>query len=203
MDPSLPPRAPPVTLSSSVISAYPVQLHHSVHIENLVQGIELKEQQLIQQIRTSGIRKPRETSLIDEVLDIRKERRKLFSLLTNAIESSSARITELESQGNRHQSELRSRETLLEQRMENQKKELIRVEELHQQQLAVMAEKYAQTLKDEKRRIAHKYEEKMQLVESKLNELQSSKDNNEAVKAKAEAAIITDIELQCNARVDK
>jgi len=43
--------------------------------------IENMEQAVIQHVRTSGIRKPRETSLIDELMDIRRERRKLFSAL--------------------------------------------------------------------------------------------------------------------------
>jgi hypothetical protein len=44
--------------------------------------IENMEQAVIQHIRTSGIRKPRETSLIDELMDMRRERRKLFAALS-------------------------------------------------------------------------------------------------------------------------
>lgn len=57
--------------------------------------IEGLEQEIIQHIRTSGIRKPRETSLIDEVLEIRKERRRLFSSLTNQLTSSNNQLSQL------------------------------------------------------------------------------------------------------------
>jgi response regulator RpfG family c-di-GMP phosphodiesterase len=50
--------------------------------------IENLEQALIQHIRTSGVRKPRETALIDEVMDIRRDRRRLFCSLITQLKSS-------------------------------------------------------------------------------------------------------------------
>jgi hypothetical protein len=41
--------------------------------------VENLEQNIIQHIRTSGVRKPRETALIDEVMELRRERRKFTS----------------------------------------------------------------------------------------------------------------------------
>lgn len=43
------------------------------------QKVEDLEQALIQHLRTAGIRKPRETALIDEVMDLRKHRRRLLA----------------------------------------------------------------------------------------------------------------------------
>jgi hypothetical protein len=49
--------------------------------------LENLEQQLIQHLRTCGIRSAREVSLVDEVLDIRKARRQLFAALETAARS--------------------------------------------------------------------------------------------------------------------
>jgi len=42
-------------------------------------GLEEREQGLIQSLRTSGLRKATETSMIDTLLDVRKERRRILS----------------------------------------------------------------------------------------------------------------------------
>ena len=48
---------------------------------DLCSSLEDREHQLIQHLRTSGIRKPREIELINEVIQLRQERRKSFSAL--------------------------------------------------------------------------------------------------------------------------
>ena len=47
--------------------------------------LETMEQELIQHIRTSGVSQSRELSLIDEVMNIRTERRKLFSVMNKMV----------------------------------------------------------------------------------------------------------------------
>ena len=47
--------------------------------------LEAQEQDFIQHIRTAGLRKPRETALVDELLAMRKERRQIFSALVGHI----------------------------------------------------------------------------------------------------------------------
>jgi chromosome segregation ATPase len=46
-----------------------------------MEEVERREQDLIQHVRTSGMRKPRETALVDEILDLRRVRRQLCSVL--------------------------------------------------------------------------------------------------------------------------
>lgn len=59
--------------------------------------IEGMEQTVIQHIRTAGIvNKSKETSLVDKVLDLRRERRRVFSATLNELESVRKEVTELQ-----------------------------------------------------------------------------------------------------------
>jgi uncharacterized coiled-coil DUF342 family protein len=61
--------------------------HNHIHHGNnnrIFDKIEQQEQDLIRHIHTSGLKTPRETSLVDEVMNIRKERRRLFTKLLNS-----------------------------------------------------------------------------------------------------------------------
>ena len=53
----------------------PVSEEHNDIDLSAIEKIEDKEQDILQRIRTAGLRKPRETALIDNVLDLRKVRR--------------------------------------------------------------------------------------------------------------------------------
>jgi hypothetical protein len=53
--------------------------------------IENLEQNIIQHIRTSGVHKPRETALIDEVMELRRLRRKFTSAVCSQLKSWTAR----------------------------------------------------------------------------------------------------------------
>eukprot|EP01032_Pedospumella_encystans_P025125 gene25125-28405_t len=67
------------------------------HSESLAK-IENLEQGIIQHVKTSGIRKPRELQLIDEIMDLRRERRKLFSTLVQQLRVTEGLNAELGSQ---------------------------------------------------------------------------------------------------------
>jgi hypothetical protein len=53
-------------------------------VEENLSHIETSENLLIQHIRTAGIRKPREIELIDEIMTLRRERRRSFSSVEHA-----------------------------------------------------------------------------------------------------------------------
>jgi hypothetical protein len=55
--------------------------------------IEELEQGILQHIRTAGLRKPKETSLVDELLAIRRERRRLFAGIVVKAEQTSAALS--------------------------------------------------------------------------------------------------------------
>ena len=59
----------------------PVSEEHNNIDLSAIEKIEDKEQDILQRIRTAGLRKPRETALIDNVLDLRKVRRCVLHFL--------------------------------------------------------------------------------------------------------------------------
>jgi hypothetical protein len=61
--------------------------------EKALHALEKREQDLIHHIRTSGLRADRETSLIGEIIEIRKARRQLVSVLFDTISVSSEEIS--------------------------------------------------------------------------------------------------------------
>lgn len=61
--------------------------NNSNNNNRIFDSIEQQEQDLIRHIHTSGLKTPRETSLVDEVMNIRKERRRLFAKLLNSSNS--------------------------------------------------------------------------------------------------------------------
>jgi hypothetical protein len=50
-------------------------------------NLEEREQQLIQQVRTSGLRKQRESELVENVMELRKKRRQVHSILAGQVEA--------------------------------------------------------------------------------------------------------------------
>jgi len=60
-----------------------------------MEAIEALEQDLIQHIRTAGLQKRREICLVDEVLELRKEKRKLLTSLQSQIATLTSEKTEL------------------------------------------------------------------------------------------------------------
>ena len=115
--------------------------------------IENIEQSIIQHIRTSGIRKPRETALIDELLDLRKERRIFSSSIHNQLKS-------LESQNKLLFDELNE----LKKNTSNELKTAQDNEKLLQIQLQTEKLHFEERLKKE----LHDQEEKLKFLESML-----------------------------------
>jgi len=131
--------------------------------------LEAQEQDIIQHVRTAGLRKPRETALVDELLAMRKERRQIFSALLGHIVRLQSTRQELRDEVERHlvaQRELRN---------------------LHQQELKKLEETHASELLHQAQRLGRKYEEKLRLIGSKVDEVTSAKlkDQQSSVDAKA------------------
>jgi len=131
--------------------------------------LEAQEQDIIQHVRTAGLRKPRETALVDELLAMRKERRQIFSALLGHIVRLQSTRQELRDEVERHlvaHRELRN---------------------LHQQELKKLEETHASELLHQTQRLGRKYEEKLRLIGSKVDEVTSAKlkDQQSSVDAKA------------------
>ena len=174
-----------------------------VEVENMIQGIEEKEQNLIQQVRTAGIRKPRETSLVEEILDLRKDRRKLYSMLTSTIDEQMVINGNLESLIKSQQSEVAVLASRLEQELESRQRDTARLHDMHKQALELLKEKHAKSLKEERKKTTAKYEEKLSDIELKLNELMRKNVAKETERSEREASVTMEIENQCELRIKK
>ena len=138
-------------------------------------SIESKEQSLMQHIRTAGIRKPRETELINEVLSLRTIRRKQFNLLNT-----------VNNQLNNENEILRSKVTSLVERL---KKEIdmknISINQMQMQTASEIAsltkqhdflrdiskEKLVSENEERMKQMKKSYENKLKIVDTKLQEL--------------------------------
>lgn len=153
---------------------------------NKVEGIE---QNVIQHIRTSGIRKPRETQLIDEMMDLRRERRKLLSSLVQQIKSIDAinqQLSEelrtckekLSTESGQLQSQLSS--LLSQKQHENE-----RFDEKLRRELEIQEEKLRFMEKINIDKLKNKYAERMKFLESKVDEVSQMKAVGDQKEAKA------------------
>ena len=135
--------------------------------------IEESEQSLIQHLHTSGIRKEREKELIDEVINIRRLRRRLITNYKNDLDNTNHKIQEIKHNiddkwSKIHQEQVDKCASLQQQLQQqqnqnntnNQSAYITRLEE----QLKIISQSYEK-----------KYEQKFRYLESKLNEMNNSK----------------------------
>ena len=119
--------------------------------------LEAQEQDFIQHIRTAGLRKPRETALVDELLAMRKERRQIFSALVGHIIRLQSTRLQLAEDVERHiaaQRDLRS---------------------AHQEELRKLEETHTSEMRHQMQRLSRKYEDKLRMIGSKVEEVTNAK----------------------------
>jgi len=136
-------------------------------------SLETREQDIIQHVRTAGLRKPRETALVDELLAIRKERRQIFSALVGHIvrlQTTRQQLTDDLEQQASAQREMRS---------------------LHQQELKKMEETHATELQHQVQRLSRRYEDKLRLIGSKVEEVASARRRDQQSEAESLAQQMT------------
>jgi hypothetical protein len=164
--------------------------------------IESREQELIQHIRTSGLRKPRETFLVDEVMSIRTERRKLFTTL-------SKHIDDLTMESEDMKVEISSFDRKIEDALKEYSKSISASKEDEISELKTELEilKVQNSSKRETKvnidALKSKYEAQLSLLEAKIKEidLQRKKNTEDEAKALAEklsAKAIAEAELNFN-----
>lgn len=157
--------------------------------------LDSKEQTLIQHVRTSGIAQARELSLVSEVLDIRKERKRLFAGFNEQIVSLQADNQRLKDSMNQYHE---AAERQLRQLTEAQALD----HETHQQRLATLESslrnehhsaieiiKLSETKKQQC--MQHGYESQIQLLSQKLKDILIERDNRDLAQAKSIANKIT------------
>ena len=81
----------PTTFPSSSSSSSPIRFDRPIYMEETasspayIESLETAELTLVQHLKTAGLRKQREIALIDEVMKIRTERKKIFSALNKVL----------------------------------------------------------------------------------------------------------------------
>lgn len=135
--------------------------------------LESQEQNIIQHVRTAGLRKPRETALIDELLEMRRERRQIFSALlahTVHLQGSRQQLTDDLAAAARAMRECKT---------------------AHQQQICSLEESHGLELQHLQQRAKRKYEERLRLLGDKVDQVASAKRQDEGAAAEALARDMT------------
>jgi hypothetical protein len=165
-----------------------------MHVHQQMEEIETKEQNLIQHLRTAGLRQNKETALVDEVLELRRERRRLLSSLQERNGQLEKAMLELERQNNTLQQQIQV--DLDDIRQQHHTQLVQRDEQWHNLECLLREEAEHKTktiIANEKLRydaIKRSYEQKLVLLESKLREITHEKESKELQQAKSIASTI-------------
>ena len=174
--------------------------------------LERLEQDLILHVRTSGVRKQSEISLINEIMEIRRERRQLISALVDKYDRMHAENVAL------RKSVAGSEETT-QKLISSHGLEMERISRDIKQQIAEIKqecanayshnmEKMSMEHKSSMDKLKAKYREKIQLFEHKINQLSEAKLNADSVEAQKMASKLVatakaELEARYNKTVDK
>jgi hypothetical protein len=173
---------------------YPPSLGHGADVQDEV--LEALEQQLIQHLRTTGVRKQREVELINEVMNIRRERRKSFAgvrSLVRRLEEDNREIRDrCTTLARERESEMISRKALMAHAVHKNEAELSAISRQHEAELAALKEKFTQVNKLQLVKISKVYEEKLRAVDDKLQQLDAARQVHDQRTAQAIAAEMTD-----------
>ena len=160
-----------------------------------MESIETREHDLIQHIRTAGLQKRREIALVDEVLELRKEKRQVFSNLASKVESLTKLLSESEKERvdvlKNTKEQLDSITLGYEDNIRRQKEESQKfITSLSSQVKELSIEN--NKLKEYQNELTIKYNKKMGIVEKKMNEIIN-------IQQKSETSLKSELEFQIKA----
>ena len=145
--------------------------------------LEAIEQQLIQQMRTAGIRKPREIELIDQVMTLRRERRKSFHALNVTVRRFAAENQDLRTQLSNcrkdSEYELATEKSLHSKTLEKRELEIQGIRQHYDSKYLKEKERNYNLMKDQIEKISHAYEVKLKIVDQKIQELSAARDGHD------------------------
>ena len=177
---------------------------HSVTTEKL----ERLEQDLILHIRTSGVRKQSEISLINEVMEIRRERRQMSSAILencariqadNATLQKSTVISEEATQ-----QLIRTHSIDIDRISRDFKEKIYSVQQECAEEYSRNMEKIKIEHKNSIDKLKTKYREKIKLFETKINQLSEAKLNADSVEAQQIASkLVASAKAELDARFNK
>ena len=153
--------------------------------ESSLTAIEDMEQQLIQHLRTSGLRKPRETSLIEEIMVIRRERRKLFASIKENIATLQTAVADTTKKSD---SISLTRIHELEIQLATNQRQVDDLKRKHAMDMRELRDRNSARLHSDVEELSRKYEYQLRTLEAKIDELSSAKASKERADAEARAA---------------
>jgi hypothetical protein len=164
-------------------------------VEENLSHIETSENLLIQHIRTAGIRKPREIELIDEIMTLRRERRRSFSSVEHAARIFRKENVSLQMQLEKAMKEAASEISLFKSSLSSTlKKKDLEVQSIidhYDDMFLKEKERNRFAMKSNEEKLAKIYEEKMRQVERKIEELVGAKAKHDHTTAEAIAFDLT------------
>lgn len=139
-----------------------------------IDNVERLEDVLLQHIRTSGMKKSRETSLIDEVLELRRVRRRALSQIAADIDKLQLDNDEIirQSKGIARSAVIHEKE--IEIKVHNEVK---RIEQEYREKFSEFAARRDGSIKEFIAKIKQKYENQLVLLENKLADITSEYQN--------------------------
>ena len=166
--------------------------------------IENIEQSIIQHIRTSGIRKPRETALIDELLDLRKERRIFSSSIHNQLKSLESQnkllfdeLNELKKNTSNELKTAQDNEKLLQIQLQTEK---LHFEERLKKELHDQEEKLKFLESMNMNKLKKKYEERVKMMDDKVSEVFKEKAKSDMKEARN---LATDLAEKAKVQIER
>lgn len=147
-------------------------------------SLEAMEQSIMQHIRTGGLKKNRECAIIDEILNLRKNRRQLFSNIVRDVNSLNEYSLTVEQAlaNEREYTTTRSTNTeiALKDDVARLSNEIKQINDSHKIQIDELRESSRKSIAIEVAQVKLKYENKLRLLEEKVFAIQTaSKESNE------------------------
>lgn len=143
----------------------------------LLENLENSEQTLIEHMRTAGMKKTRECQLIEELLNLRKSRRHVFSILRKDASNTKDCQDEAIFKMNHESSMLR--QTIIDLQDEVAKKNyaLRNIEKEFKNKLEDVHAKYRRVMKSEVDSVKSSYEKTLSVLETKIEQVQEVSGN--------------------------
>ena len=162
-----------------------------IHDDDYVSGsrddeqslLEEIEQQLIQNMRTAGIRKPREIELVNQVMTLRRERRKSFKsinmLAQKFTDENQILRTQLSNRRKQAENELLSEKTNLSKALQHRESEIQDIRQHYDAKHLKEKERNFNLMKLQIEKISKAYEDKLKIVDHKIQKLLTARDGHD------------------------
>lgn len=175
-------------------------------------ALEAIEQQLIQQLRTAGIRKPREIELINQVMILRRERRRSFSAISLSAQKAVDENVNLKTQLNNFRIEMdfeiNARKVCVLDALRIKDSEMHSIIQQNENNCLKKVERCSSLMKLQIEKISKTYEEKLHVVDHKIQELITARDRQdqqaaESIAFEMTAKAISDLNDRQNTKLQK